>query len=178
MNEAGALSWRERARPDDAAAVRRIVESTGFFSSEEIEIAVELVLERLEKGEASGYHFLFAERGGRTVGYSCFGPIPATRFSWDLYWIAVDESMRGAGIGGALIERSERIIARMGGRRVYAETSGRAQYEPTRAFYRACGYAEEAVLAEFYAPGDAKHFFVKELGTEASDPPPDPFPRS
>ncbi|MDD3642012.1 MAG: GNAT family N-acetyltransferase [Candidatus Krumholzibacteria bacterium] len=157
------LTWREMVRPEDAGAVRRIVSSTGFFSPEEIEIAVELVEERLARGDGSGYHFIFAERGSRPVGYACFGPIPATRFSWDLYWIAVDESDRGGGIGRLLLERSERIIARMGGRRIYAETSGRAQYEPTRAFYRACGYAEEAVLAEFYAPGDAKHFFVKEI---------------
>jgi len=163
MTDRGEPAYREQARPEDVDAVRRIVSSTGFFSPDEIEIAVELIVERLEKGEASGYHFLFAERSGRTVGYTCFGPIPATRFSWDLYWIAVEGAQRGGGIGRLLIDRTERIIARMGGRRVYAETSGRAQYEPTRAFYRACGYAEEAVLAEFYAPGDAKHLFVKEV---------------
>lgn len=163
MTDRRELAYRETVRPDDADAVRRIVSSTGYFSAEEIEIAVELVVERLEKGEASGYHFLFAERGGRTVGYTCFGPIPATRFGWDLYWIAVDGADRGAGIGRLLIERTERIVAGLGGRRVYAETSGRAQYESTRGFYRACGYLEEAVLADFYAPGDTKHFFVKEV---------------
>jgi GNAT superfamily N-acetyltransferase len=157
------LRYREAAGPDDVEAVRHIVSSTGYFSDGEIAIAVELLEERLAKGESSGYHFLFAERGGRTIGYACFGPIPATRFSWDLYWIAVDETERGAGIGRALIESTEKIISQMGGRRVYVETSGRAQYESTRAFYRACGYVEEAALEDFYAPGDAKHFFVKEL---------------
>jgi hypothetical protein len=39
---------------------------------------------------------------------------------------------------------------------VYVETSGRAQYEPTRDFYMHCGYEVEAVLADFYAPGDDK----------------------
>lgn len=168
MSERDLLTYRESVRPEDAEAVRRIVSSTGYFNDEERAIAVELVEERLDRGEASDYHFLFAERGGRMLGYTCFGPIPATRFSWDLYWIAVDGEQRGGGIGRRLIERTERIIARRGGRRVYAETSGRAQYESTRGFYRACGYVEEAILAEFYAPGDAKHFFVKELGESAA----------
>jgi len=44
-------------------SVRGIVESSGFFSAEEVEIAVQLVQERLTKGIQSGYHFLFAERG-------------------------------------------------------------------------------------------------------------------
>ena len=163
MNAASEPVFRRRVRPDDTEAVRGIVESSGFFSDAEVAIAVELVAERLDKGPASGYNFLFAESGGAVVGYACFGPIPATRFSYDLYWIAVRDEHRGAGLGRLLLERSEKIIAAMGGRRVYAETAGRAQYASTRAFYVACGYVEEAILDDFYAPGDAKHFFVKTL---------------
>ena len=50
-----------------------------------------------------------------------------------------------------------------GGRRLYAETSGRAQYRPTRRFYRRAGFRREARLRDFYAPGDDKLIFVKEL---------------
>ena len=38
-----------------------IVQSTGFFYDHEIEIAVELVTERLTHGESTGYYFVFAE---------------------------------------------------------------------------------------------------------------------
>lgn len=55
------------------------------------------------------------------------------------------------------------MIAAAGGSRVYAETSGRDQYAPTRAFYRACGYRKVAELADFYADGDAKVIFVKNI---------------
>ena len=54
-------------------------------------------------------------------------------------------------------------MAARGARRVYVDTSSRSQYEPTRAFYLACGYAREAFLADFYAPGDGKVIFVKAL---------------
>jgi hypothetical protein len=49
---------------------------------------------------------------------------------------------------------------------VYAETSSRPQYEPTRSFYRACGYRLEARLEDFYAPGDGKVIFLKVLGPQ------------
>jgi hypothetical protein len=51
----------------------------------------------------------------------------------------------------------------MGGRRIYIETSSRAQYEPTRGFYLKCGYRQETILEDFYAPGDGKVIYVKAL---------------
>ena len=46
--------------------------------------------ERLEKGAASGYEFVIAEDDSSMVGYACFGEIPCTVGSYDLYWIVVD----------------------------------------------------------------------------------------
>ena len=83
------LVFRTSVNDTDIENVREIVSSTGFFSDEEVIIAAELVEERLTKGESSGYFFLFIEIDGKTIGYSCFGPIPATKLSYDLYWIAV-----------------------------------------------------------------------------------------
>ncbi len=155
--------FREEVRPEDRLAVGRLVYATGFFSEEEADIAVELVEERLAKGDASGYFFLLAEEGDRLLGYACFGPIPGSVHSFDLYWIAVDPGEQGRGIGRLLLTASERIMAGRGARRIYADTSSRPQYEPTRAFYLACGYLQEAVLNDFYAPGDSKVIFVKTL---------------
>ncbi|MDZ7346524.1 MAG: GNAT family N-acetyltransferase, partial [candidate division KSB1 bacterium] len=54
------VSFRRTVLPQDRESVREIVQSAGFFYPAEVLIAVELVNERLEKGEASGYHFIFA----------------------------------------------------------------------------------------------------------------------
>ncbi len=158
-----AVTYRYDAGPADRENVRRIVESSGFFYPAEVDVAVELVDERLAKGAPSGYHFVFAECDGRTVGYACYGPIAATAASYDLYWIAVEQSCRGKGLGRLLLVETERLIGQSGGRRVYIETSNRPQYLPTRGFYERCGYALEAVLRDFYAPGDDKAIFVKAL---------------
>jgi GNAT superfamily N-acetyltransferase len=145
----------------DVQRVGDLVQSTGFFSADEIQIAVELVSERVSKGKASGYFFIFAEKENTMIGYSCYGPIPATQFSIDLYWIAVDKSWQGKGIGRLLLEESEKTIAKSGGQRIYIETAGRPQYKPTREFYLSCGYQEVAYLEHFYAPDDAKHIYLK-----------------
>ncbi len=157
------LTFREQVRPEDAAVVRGIVTSTGFFHDYEVAVAVELVEERLEKGTDSGYLFLFAEQAGRTAGYCCYGEIPCTAGSFDLYWIAVHESGRGIGIGGRLLGEAERRIAGLGGRAIWVETSGREKYLPTREFYLRCGYREAAVLKDFYAAGDDKVIYAKHL---------------
>ena len=156
------IEYRSNVLPDDVRLVGDIVESTGFFNEEEIGIAKELVQENLAKGaKVSGYHFIFAKTEGRDVAYSCFGPIAGTQESYDLFWIAVHESMRGKGIGKRLMVKSEEAIASMGGHRVYVETSSRDQYVPTRQFYLNNGYKTETILKDFYAPGDGKVIMVK-----------------
>ena len=162
--EDGTLTFRQEVLPSDKGQIRTIVESTGFFSRIETDIAVELVEENLARGSAdSGYDFLFAEENGEVVGYTCFGPILGTQMSYDLYWIAVHPRFHRRGIGAELLARSEKLIFHQGGRRVYIDTSSRPQYEATRAFYRARGYREEAFLQDFYAPGDGKTIYTKAL---------------
>ncbi|MBI1932700.1 MAG: GNAT family N-acetyltransferase [Ignavibacteriales bacterium] len=161
MSELKKYFLRENIKPEDPENIKKIVSSTGFFNDEEVDIAVELAEERLSKGLESGYHFLFLEIDDKTLGYSCFGPIPATKFSYDLYWIAVHKDNQNLGLGKILLNESEIAISKLGGNRIYVETSGREQYISTRKFYIACDYKEEAVLEDFYAPGDAKYLYLK-----------------
>ena len=159
----GDVSIREKVRSSDVEAVRALVAATGFFSEEEVAIAAELVQERLEKGAASGYEFVLADREGQLEGYSCYGLVPCSTVSWDLYWIAVAPSTQGSGLGRRILALTEQRIAEAGGLACYAETSGKAQYAPTRAFYDRTGYDTAAVFTDFYGPGDAKYVFVKRL---------------
>jgi ribosomal protein S18 acetylase RimI-like enzyme len=163
MTQREPLSFREDVLPGDPGTVRDIVASTGFFYDHEIEVAVELVEERLQKGPESGYSFLFAEQRGRTVGYSCYGEIACTAGSYDLYWIAVHNDCRSQGIGKLLLQRTEALIAGLQGRTVWVETSGMKKYASTRNFYLRSGYREEAVLKGFYGPDDDKFIYVKRL---------------
>ena len=160
------LSFRDTPAPADAELVRRLAQDSAGFSAREIEIAVELVEERLARGlDASGYHFLFGQRDpdGPALGYACYGPIPLTAASWDLYWIAVATPAQGRGVGRRLLAEAERRAKAFGATQLYIDTSGRADYARSQAFYAAAGYRLAANLPDFYAPGDAKLVFAKRL---------------
>lgn len=157
------LPIRDEVRPADVAAVRQITTATGFFYPKEIDIAVELVEEYLAKGPASGYHFLFIDRGEQTVAYLCFGPIPCTTGSFDIYWVATDPQQQGQGLGSQLLAAAEKQIVALGGRQIFIETSSRPRYEPTRNFYARRGYEVVATLSDFYDLDDDKVVFRKRL---------------
>jgi GNAT superfamily N-acetyltransferase len=148
------------------------------FREEEIVIAEEVVREAVAAGEADGadrsdmtdstdrldrpYYALGAEVDGRVVGWICWGATPCTVATWDLYWMAVDPEMHGQGVGTALLEEMETRLSDKA-RLIVIDTSGRPDYAPTRAFYRARGYQTAAVVRDFYALGDDQVIFSKRL---------------
>lgn len=135
--------------------------ATGVFRDDEIAVALEL----FDEPDATGYRFVVAELDGRVAGYACFGATPMTLGTWDLYWIAVDPSVHGRGVGTELMHAVERAIRAEHGRLIVIETASKPSYDGTRRFYsRHAGCREVARVPNFYAPGDAKVIFAIELG--------------
>ncbi len=177
----GELSAAARPR------IAEILRGSKVFSAAEVAVALELFDESLEergmRNEEVGrpasvrdagpslprpsflvpdYLFLGAFTPEEVlVGYACWGPTPATDRTWDLYWIAVDTSLQGAGIGTILLEEVERRLVGQHARMLIAETSSRSDYAATRGFYERRGYREAARVRDFYAPGDDRIIFVK-----------------
>jgi ribosomal protein S18 acetylase RimI-like enzyme len=171
----------------DRPRIAEMLRGSRVFTREEIGVALELFDESIEdRGprteEARGQHrdamlvaplprssvldppYLFL--GAFTpeevlVGYACWGPTPATDRTWDLYWIAVDTALQGAGIGTILLEEVERRLVGQHARMLIAETSSRSDYAATRGFYGRRGYMEAARVRDFYAPGDDRIIFAK-----------------
>ena len=160
--EAGRIAIRA-SEPPDREAVLALVAATGFFRHEEVEVAREVLDDALAAGHEGHYRSFVALEDGVVAGWSCFGPTPGTRGTFDLYWIAVAPDRQGRGIGAALMADAEHRIRELDGRVVVVETSGRALYAPTRRFYETLGYAETARIADFYVPGDDKIVLVKRL---------------
>jgi ribosomal protein S18 acetylase RimI-like enzyme len=143
------------------ARLESLVRGTGLFREAEIRTAVELLDEALDGDD--DYRFLGAFDGDELVGYACFGPTPDTLGTFDLYWIAVERSRQGTGIGTQLVSAVEHQLSADGCRLIVVETSSRAEYEPTRAFYEARGYSRSATIAGYYAPSDDLVIYVKDL---------------
>lgn len=154
---------RSEVRTDDIAAVRGILESAGMFKHYEVNVAIELVEDRLSKAGQSEYRFLFADDDKTTVGYICYGPITVTDGRFDLYWIAVRRDSWGKGIGGRLIRRAELEMKKQGCPLVFVETSSREDYEHTRSFYLRNGYRVVARIPDFYHDNDDKLILMKRL---------------
>lgn len=152
------LNLREK-RGSDRAPLEAILRATNVFAEYEIEIALELI----DADPKSGYQFIVAESAGKVAGYVCFGATPCTSGTWDLYWIAVDPRLHGAGVGRALMHATEAAIRSRGGRLIVIETASKPSYDPTRAFYSKYGAHEAARVKDFYAPGDDKVIYTLSL---------------
>ncbi len=152
--------------PEDRARVEAMLRGTGLFWEWEIPIALEVF------GDATGanpegrvdrdYEAAGIEAEGQLVGWAAWGPTEGQPGSFDLYWIVVDPALQGHGLGSMLLaEMDRRIAGRV--KRLFVETSGRADYAPTRAFYERHGYRMLDCLPNHFAPGDDLVRFVKEF---------------
>jgi GNAT superfamily N-acetyltransferase len=157
------INFRSTLIPSDPDTIENIVRSTGFFYEDEIPIARELAEETLVRGIETGYQFLFADFDGVTLGYAAYGHVDGTDGTYDLYWIAVQDSARARGIGKSLLEEVIKEIEKAKGRQLIAETSSLEKYEPTRAFYLKNGFVLQAAIPDFFRLGDSKLFYVYKL---------------
>lgn len=144
----------------DRGRVEEISRAVGLFRADEIAVALEVF--DAEVAGSPDYIALGAEHDGRLAGWICWGPTPCTLGTFDLYWMAVDPALHGAGVGTALLHAMEARLAGVA-RLVVVETAGRLDYAPTRAFYEARGYRPVSRVPDFYAPGDDQVVYVKSL---------------
>ncbi len=140
----------------DKPAVLQILNSLPEFEPHEVVIAEELIDAYLRDGEKSGYVLMVYEVDSLVQGYICYGPTPLTRGTWDIYWIAVSPSMKGKGLGTALMNKAEENIVKAGGNLVIVETSSKPLYENTRKFYSSRNYSVICRIKDFYSKGDDK----------------------
>ncbi|MHB8105033.1 MAG: GNAT family N-acetyltransferase [Dehalococcoidales bacterium] len=147
----------------DKQGLMAILNNTPEFKPFEVTVAEELIDYYLAEGTQSGYNIQIAEDEGQVAGYICYGETPCTVGTWDIYWIAVDGTKRGKGIGKALSETAEKAMKQANGRLVFIETSSTPLYENTRHFYIARGYEMVACIPDFYMPGDDKIILQKKL---------------
>lgn len=161
--EALQVALRTEPQASDREELPALLRSTGFFYEHEITVALELVDDRLAKGDRSDYQFILADVAGRLAGYICFGPIGMAERRFDLYWIGVHRDFNRQGLGSRLLLAAEKSMRAQGGDYIYVETSSRPLYEPTRLFYERHAYRLVARIPFFYADDDDRLVFLKTL---------------
>ena len=154
------ISIRRTALESDIPRVREIMASSGFFEKvvDEFDCA-ESELRAAVCGEKGAETFLFAEVGGKTVGFVSYERQACCEALYYLDWIAVDNSVRGMGIGKVLVGEMLSDAWANGAQKVLLQTSGRSQYLPTRRFYEAMGFSRECEIPDYYSPGEPSVFY-------------------
>ena len=89
-------------RAEDRDLVHAMVEATGVFRPDEVDVALE-VFDDAVAAPGVDYHALGAYDDDRLVGFTLYGPTPCTVTTWDLYWIVVDPQVHRLGLGGIAV---------------------------------------------------------------------------
>ena len=150
------------ATPSDFEALMALADASGLFQPHELEEVGKMLAAHFKGKLGSDHHWITDDEDG-PAGVAYYAPEPFTDGVWNLYMLAVDPSRQGGGRGAALVRYVEEAVAAEGARVLIIETSSLERFERTRAFYRKCGYEEEARIRDYYAPGDDKVVFWKSM---------------
>lgn len=148
----------------DRGYLQSILLRAKVFTPEEIDVAMELIDLVLKDSNQKDYLIhCFVNAQDQPLGYICYGPIPMTQGTFDLYWIVVDSDFKGQGIGSRLINFLEEEMRRLKGRMILADTSSVSFYEEAHRFYLKKGFQEVARVPDFYWEGNDRITFCKRI---------------
>ena len=153
----------------DRTSLHHLLRRVEIFEPHEIDVAEELIDACLSGSDDYLIYVAEHDVAGQSdadlapalAGFVCHGHNPVTDAIHDIYWIAVDASVRRRGVGRALLQFAEHRIRTLAGRGITIETSCRPEYRAARRLYEECGYETVAEIADFYKPGDALRIYMK-----------------
>jgi GNAT superfamily N-acetyltransferase len=152
--------------PSESSTLISVAAATGIFQPSEAELLLGGVLQDFHSGRLGEGHQvqLWADdETGAIEGWMYFSPSFKAEGVWDLWWIGVDPTAQGKGVGGRLLEFVEAFVRTASGRLLIIETSATDALAPARSFYAKRGYANCGRIPDFYAVGDDKITFAKRL---------------
>jgi GNAT superfamily N-acetyltransferase len=146
-------------KAEDVPALKLVLDGTQLFPSD---MLPEMMSQFLSGSDCEDL-WLTCEADGRAIGFCYAAPEQLTEGTWNMLAIAVLPSRQGTGAGGALVSTLEARLRESGHRVLIADTSGTAEFNRTREFYRKNGYVEEARIRDFWSAGADKVVFWKSL---------------
>ncbi len=149
------------------AALIALVDATGLFQPNQLDELGGMLADYFG-GNSDSDHFWITDEDDNDgpVGVAYCAPEQMTDGTWNLQLIAIRPDRQGQGRGATLLRYVEQTLTARGARVLLVETSGLASFERTRAFYRKCGYDEEARIRDFYKADDDKIVYRKALAAQ------------
>jgi ribosomal protein S18 acetylase RimI-like enzyme len=158
------------AAPADTPTLVALGVATGLFQPEEADLLLRAVLDDMHAGRLGEGHLAYVWADGPAAppaGWVYFSPEAKADGVWELWWIGVDPTRQGQGIGDDSLRFVEDRVRDAGGRLLLISTSSLPLLERTRRFYAKRGYAECGRIPDYYADGDDKVVFVKRVAAPA-----------
>ncbi|MBD2515925.1 GNAT family N-acetyltransferase [Nostoc sp. FACHB-973] len=156
--------------PNDTTALIALADATGLFQPNQLEELGEMLSDYFggindshSLRDAKAERFWITDDDNGAVGVAYCEMERMTDETWNLQLIAIRPDRQGQGRGATLLRYVEQTLMARGGRVLLVETSGTPDFERTRAFYRKCGYEEEARIRDFYQAGADKIVYRKAL---------------
>ena len=150
--------------PADAPAVVALAVASELFPPEDGAIVETMMAAYVAREHANGHACVIdTDDDGEPLGVAYWQPAEATDRTWYLTMIGVRRERHRQGRGAALLRHVEERLRAGGQRLLLVETSSTPAFDRARAFYRFCGYGEEARVRDFYEPGDHMVLFRKDL---------------
>ena len=148
----------------DADKVARAMRKTGVFTEDEVFCASTMFSQCRAECSPCVVRFSGVMDSDQVLkGFVCFGSTPLAEGSFDIYWLAVDPSFQGGGIGSVLVEHVYQTARAAGARQLIVETSSSNKYEVGHAVYRHLGFIEVARIPDYYRPGDDRIVLVRKV---------------
>lgn len=144
--------------PNDVTMLLALANAAIGFSPDELNELSQTLTDYFDGG--SDAFWLTDDDNGPVAAAYC-APERMTNGTWNLLFIAVHPEHQGQGRGTAMVQYVEKTLTERGVHLLLVETL--ASFEHTRAFYRKCGYEEEARIRNFYEVGADKIVYCKAL---------------
>lgn len=146
----------------DIAALKNVLNSIELFPAEMLE---DMISDYFTNPATQDIWFTAVESNiPISIGYCV--PEQLTEGTFNLLAIGVTQTKQGKGIGQKMMAYLENRLKTEGHRILIVETSGTADFELTRKFYKKLKYTKEAVIRDFWKEGDNKVIYWKKLGVE------------
>lgn len=144
----------------DRDALLAMIENSGQFD----ENGLAHVAETLDGYLAGNSNDIwFTADDGEPVGVAYCAPEPVTNGTWNMLMLWTRRDRENRGYGSQLVNEVEQTLIEKSARLLIVETSGLPEFEKARAFYDRCGFAREAQIKNFFADGDDKITYTKQL---------------
>ncbi|MDW4500502.1 GNAT family N-acetyltransferase [Sulfitobacter sp. D35] len=145
---------------EDIPGLQRVLEDTGLFPPD----LLPEMFAPARDGDPSAF-WLTCHLGSEPVGLCYTRAEEMADGTWNMLALGVASAHRRSGLGAALVAAAEERLREQGQRMLLVDTSGTDDFAAARAFYEGIGYAQEARIRDFWAPGDDKITFRKSLTT-------------